>query len=150
MQEGDRLSDEDLFKFLADMRRPSSVLRRLRPITGTFKNWELSITLRSRPDSIEQTERSECFRLFLFPFALWQFANVDHSPAEVGHIASSGEPSLLPDPWPSSSQTLPRQQGAPHPGDLGVPCQRRLRAQHYIQVNDILYIYIYIHICMHT
>ena len=34
-QEGDRLSDEDLFKFLADMRRPSSILRRLRPITGT-------------------------------------------------------------------------------------------------------------------
>uniref|UniRef100_A0A8C8GF99 Dedicator of cytokinesis 7 n=1 Tax=Oncorhynchus tshawytscha TaxID=74940 RepID=A0A8C8GF99_ONCTS len=32
-QEGDRLSDEDLYKFLADMRRPSSVLRRLRPIT---------------------------------------------------------------------------------------------------------------------
>uniref|UniRef100_A0A8C7CGX3 Dedicator of cytokinesis 7 n=1 Tax=Oncorhynchus kisutch TaxID=8019 RepID=A0A8C7CGX3_ONCKI len=36
-QEGDRLSDEDLYKFLADMRRPSSVLRRLRPITGTLK-----------------------------------------------------------------------------------------------------------------
>lgn len=34
MQEGDRLSDEDLYKFLADMRRPSSVLRRLRPVTG--------------------------------------------------------------------------------------------------------------------
>lgn len=33
-KEGDRLSDEDLYKFLADMRRPSSVLRRLRPITG--------------------------------------------------------------------------------------------------------------------
>uniref|UniRef100_A0A665V8S5 Dedicator of cytokinesis 6 n=1 Tax=Echeneis naucrates TaxID=173247 RepID=A0A665V8S5_ECHNA len=33
-QEGDRLSDEDLYKFLADMRRPSSVLRRLRPVTG--------------------------------------------------------------------------------------------------------------------
>uniref|UniRef100_A0A670ZX89 Dedicator of cytokinesis 6 n=1 Tax=Pseudonaja textilis TaxID=8673 RepID=A0A670ZX89_PSETE len=32
-QEGDRLSDEDLYKFLADMRRPSSVLRRLRPVT---------------------------------------------------------------------------------------------------------------------
>uniref|UniRef100_A0A670KMT5 Dedicator of cytokinesis 6 n=1 Tax=Podarcis muralis TaxID=64176 RepID=A0A670KMT5_PODMU len=31
-QEGDRLSDEDLYKFLADMRRPSSVLRRLRPL----------------------------------------------------------------------------------------------------------------------
>lgn len=36
-QEGDRLSDEDLYKFLADMRRPSSVLRRLRPITGILK-----------------------------------------------------------------------------------------------------------------
>uniref|UniRef100_A0A8C2KP59 Dedicator of cytokinesis 7 n=1 Tax=Cyprinus carpio TaxID=7962 RepID=A0A8C2KP59_CYPCA len=36
-QEGDRLSDEDLYKFLADMRRPSSVLRRLRPITGKLK-----------------------------------------------------------------------------------------------------------------
>lgn len=30
------MSDEDLYKFLADMRRPSSVLRRLRPITGTI------------------------------------------------------------------------------------------------------------------
>ncbi|XP_067416642.1 dedicator of cytokinesis protein 6 isoform X2 [Emydura macquarii macquarii] len=36
-QEGDRLSDEDLFKFLADMRRPSSVLRRLRPVTAQLK-----------------------------------------------------------------------------------------------------------------
>lgn len=34
MKEGDRMSDEDLYKFLADMRRPSSVLRRLRPVTG--------------------------------------------------------------------------------------------------------------------
>ncbi|XP_028857801.1 dedicator of cytokinesis protein 7 isoform X21 [Denticeps clupeoides] len=36
-QEGDRLSDEDLYKFLADMRRPTSVLRRLRPITAQLK-----------------------------------------------------------------------------------------------------------------
>ncbi|XP_075688862.1 dedicator of cytokinesis protein 7 isoform X15 [Rhinoderma darwinii] len=36
-QEGERLSDEDLYKFLADMRRPSSVLRRLRPITAQLK-----------------------------------------------------------------------------------------------------------------
>lgn len=35
------MSDEDLYKFLADMRRPSSVLRRLRPITGTNMDWEL-------------------------------------------------------------------------------------------------------------
>ncbi|XP_036409300.1 dedicator of cytokinesis protein 7-like [Megalops cyprinoides] len=36
-QEGDRLSDEDLYKFLADMRRPSSLLRRLRPVTAQLK-----------------------------------------------------------------------------------------------------------------
>ncbi|XP_044134776.1 dedicator of cytokinesis protein 6 isoform X6 [Bufo gargarizans] len=36
-QEGDRLSDEDLYKFLADMKRPSSVLRRLRPVTAQLK-----------------------------------------------------------------------------------------------------------------
>ncbi|VTJ91581.1 Hypothetical predicted protein [Marmota monax] len=35
-QEAERLSDEDLFKFLADMRRPSSLLRRLRPVTGAW------------------------------------------------------------------------------------------------------------------
>nr|XP_032636262.1 dedicator of cytokinesis protein 6 isoform X2 [Chelonoidis abingdonii] len=36
-QEGDRLSAEDLYKFLADMRRPTSLLRRLRPITAQLK-----------------------------------------------------------------------------------------------------------------
>ncbi|TFK01351.1 DNA excision repair protein ERCC-1-like [Platysternon megacephalum] len=35
--EGDRLSAEDLYKFLADMRRPSSLLRRLRPVTAQLK-----------------------------------------------------------------------------------------------------------------
>ncbi|GAB1293953.1 Dedicator of cytokinesis protein 6 [Apodemus speciosus] len=35
--EAERLSDEDLFKFLADMRRPSSLLRRLRPVTAQLK-----------------------------------------------------------------------------------------------------------------
>ena len=44
-QEGDRLSDEDLYKFLADMRRPSSVLRRLRPITGTGVFFHLNTIL---------------------------------------------------------------------------------------------------------
>ncbi|XP_076850145.1 dedicator of cytokinesis protein 6-like isoform X2 [Brachyhypopomus gauderio] len=36
-QASDRLSDEDLYKFLADMRRPTSVLRRLRPVTAQLK-----------------------------------------------------------------------------------------------------------------
>lgn len=39
LKEGDRLSDEDLYKFLADMRRPSSVLRRLRPVTGKQRHF---------------------------------------------------------------------------------------------------------------
>uniref|UniRef100_A0A3Q3R0N4 Dedicator of cytokinesis 6 n=1 Tax=Monopterus albus TaxID=43700 RepID=A0A3Q3R0N4_MONAL len=45
-QEGDRMSDEDLYKFLADMRRPSSVLRRLRPVTA-----QLKIDISPAPDS---------------------------------------------------------------------------------------------------
>ncbi|KAL4630060.1 dedicator of cytokinesis protein 8 isoform X3 [Arapaima gigas] len=36
-QEGDRLSDEDLFKFLADIKRTSSLQRRIKTITGTIK-----------------------------------------------------------------------------------------------------------------
>ncbi|KAI1900071.1 hypothetical protein AGOR_G00046260 [Albula goreensis] len=36
-QEGDRLSDEDLFKFLADIKRYSSLQRRIKTITGTIK-----------------------------------------------------------------------------------------------------------------
>nr|XP_015204455.1 PREDICTED: dedicator of cytokinesis protein 6 [Lepisosteus oculatus] len=45
-KEGDRLSDEDLYKFLADMRRPSSLLRRLRPVTA-----QLKIDISPAPDS---------------------------------------------------------------------------------------------------
>ncbi|KAJ8380780.1 hypothetical protein SKAU_G00015580 [Synaphobranchus kaupii] len=36
-QEGDRLSDEDLFKFLADIKRYSSLQRRIKTITGIIK-----------------------------------------------------------------------------------------------------------------
>ncbi|XP_073478725.1 dedicator of cytokinesis protein 6 isoform X7 [Aquarana catesbeiana] len=36
-QEGDRMSDEDLYKVLADMKRPSTALRRLRPVTAHLK-----------------------------------------------------------------------------------------------------------------
>ncbi|XP_041042551.1 dedicator of cytokinesis protein 8 isoform X2 [Carcharodon carcharias] len=36
-QEGDRLSDEDLLKFLAELKRSSASLRRLRPISGVIK-----------------------------------------------------------------------------------------------------------------
>ncbi|XP_063036087.1 dedicator of cytokinesis protein 8 isoform X1 [Melospiza melodia melodia] len=36
-QEGDRLSDEDLFKFLADFKRSSSLQRRIKTVPGTLK-----------------------------------------------------------------------------------------------------------------
>ncbi|XP_077861413.1 dedicator of cytokinesis protein 7-like [Saccoglossus kowalevskii] len=36
-QESDKLTDEDLYKFLADLKRPSSVLKRLKCIPGTLK-----------------------------------------------------------------------------------------------------------------
>ncbi|XP_052102074.1 dedicator of cytokinesis protein 7-like [Mytilus californianus] len=36
-QEGDKLSDEDLYKFLADLKRPSSVLKRVKCLPGTLK-----------------------------------------------------------------------------------------------------------------
>ncbi|XP_072019097.1 dedicator of cytokinesis protein 7-like isoform X1 [Amphiura filiformis] len=36
-QESDRLTDEDLFKFLADLKRPTSVLKRLKCIPGSLK-----------------------------------------------------------------------------------------------------------------
>lgn len=52
MKEGDRLSDEDLYKFLADMRRPSSVLRRLRPVTGKLQNTCTRVIVRHIFDQI--------------------------------------------------------------------------------------------------
>ncbi|XP_033636293.1 dedicator of cytokinesis protein 7-like isoform X4 [Asterias rubens] len=36
-QEGERLSDDDLYKFLADLKRPTSVLKRLKCIPGSLK-----------------------------------------------------------------------------------------------------------------
>ena len=37
LQESDKLTDEDLFKFLADLKRPTSVLKRLKCIPGDLK-----------------------------------------------------------------------------------------------------------------
>ncbi|XP_033123079.1 dedicator of cytokinesis protein 7-like isoform X2 [Anneissia japonica] len=36
-QEGDKLSDDDLYKFLADLKRPTSILKRLKCIPGSLK-----------------------------------------------------------------------------------------------------------------
>ncbi|XP_029474486.1 dedicator of cytokinesis protein 7 isoform X5 [Rhinatrema bivittatum] len=61
-QEGDRLSDEDLYKFLADMRRPSSVLRRLRPITA-----QLKIDISPAPENPNYCLTPELLQVKLYP-----------------------------------------------------------------------------------
>ncbi|XP_078188193.1 dedicator of cytokinesis protein 7 isoform X33 [Callithrix jacchus] len=61
-QEGDRLSDEDLYKFLADMRRPSSVLRRLRPITA-----QLKIDISPAPENPHYCLTPELLQVKLYP-----------------------------------------------------------------------------------
>ncbi|ELW66799.1 Dedicator of cytokinesis protein 6 [Tupaia chinensis] len=61
-QEGDRLSDEDLYKFLADMRRPSSVLRRLRPITA-----QLKIDISPAPENPYYCLTPELLQVKLYP-----------------------------------------------------------------------------------
>uniref|UniRef100_A0A3Q3WTZ9 Uncharacterized protein n=1 Tax=Mola mola TaxID=94237 RepID=A0A3Q3WTZ9_MOLML len=61
-QEGDRLSDEDLYKFLADMRRPSSVLRRLRPVTA-----QLKIDISPAPDSPHYCLSPELLHVLPYP-----------------------------------------------------------------------------------
>ncbi|XP_056870057.1 dedicator of cytokinesis protein 7-like isoform X1 [Takifugu flavidus] len=61
-QEGDRLSDEDLYKFLADMRRPSSVLRRLRPVTAKLK-----IDISPAPDSPQYCLSPELLHVKPYP-----------------------------------------------------------------------------------
>ncbi|KAJ8389100.1 hypothetical protein AAFF_G00123060 [Aldrovandia affinis] len=60
--EGDRLSDEDLYKFLADMRRPSSVLRRLRPVTA-----QLKIDISPAPDSPQYCLSPELLHVKPYP-----------------------------------------------------------------------------------
>ncbi|KAJ7427678.1 hypothetical protein WISP_04970 [Willisornis vidua] len=61
-EEGDRLSDEDLYKFLADMRRPSSVLRRLRPITA-----QLKIDISPAPENPHYCLTPELLQVKLYP-----------------------------------------------------------------------------------
>uniref|UniRef100_A0A8B9F540 Dedicator of cytokinesis 7 n=1 Tax=Amazona collaria TaxID=241587 RepID=A0A8B9F540_9PSIT len=61
-QEGDRLSDDDLYKFLVDMKRPSSVLRRLRPITA-----QLKIDISPAPENPHYCLTPELLQVKLYP-----------------------------------------------------------------------------------
>nr|XP_033779450.1 dedicator of cytokinesis protein 6 isoform X8 [Geotrypetes seraphini] len=61
-QEGDRLSNDDLYKFLADMRRPSSALRRLRPVTA-----QLKIDISPAPESPQYSLSPELLHVKPYP-----------------------------------------------------------------------------------
>ena len=43
-QEGDKLSDEDLYKFLADLKRQSSVIKRLKCLPGNRSSAVIGFT----------------------------------------------------------------------------------------------------------
>jgi len=61
-QESDRLSDEDLFKILADLRRPSSLVRRLKCIPGTLK-----LDISAPPDKLMYCLTPELLKVYPYP-----------------------------------------------------------------------------------
>ena len=61
-QESDKLRDEDLYKFLIDLKRPSPVLKRLKCIRGTLK-LDISVA----PDQMKHCLTPELAKLIPFP-----------------------------------------------------------------------------------
>ena len=61
-QEGDKLRDDDLYKFLIDLKRPSPVLKRLKCIRGTLK-LDISVA----PEQIKHSLTPELAKLIPFP-----------------------------------------------------------------------------------
>ena len=61
-QEGDKLRDEDLYKFLQDLKRPSPVLKRLKCIRGTLK-LDISVA----PEPVKHCLTPELSKLIPFP-----------------------------------------------------------------------------------
>ncbi|XP_065513982.1 dedicator of cytokinesis protein 8 [Caloenas nicobarica] len=61
-QEGDRLSDEDLFKFLADFKRSSSLQRRIKTLPGTLK-----LEISAAPESLGYCLTPELLPVKPFP-----------------------------------------------------------------------------------
>lgn len=149
VKEGDRLSDEDLYKFLADMRRPSSVLRRLRPVTGELRDpcrrvvvhvifywvwwlhhaaamvWSLSF-LACKPTW------SCKFKVLILVCLVCLWFAWPCSPVEDRHLSSSRLASLLPVTRAASCQTLPRPTCSPNQGSAGVPCSLCVHPTHHL------------------
>ena len=61
-QESDKLRDEDLYKFLIDLKRPSPVLKRLKCIRGTLK-LDISVA----PEQMKHCLTTELTKLIPFP-----------------------------------------------------------------------------------
>ncbi len=61
-QEGDKLRDDDLYKFLIDLKRPSPVLKRLKCIRGTLK-LDISVA----PEQVKHSLTPELAKLIPFP-----------------------------------------------------------------------------------
>ncbi|KAL3867584.1 hypothetical protein ACJMK2_040468 [Sinanodonta woodiana] len=61
-QEGDKLSDEDLYKYLQDLKRPSNVLKKVKCIRGTIK-----LDIAPCPDEVRHTLTPELWKVEPFP-----------------------------------------------------------------------------------
>lgn len=61
-QEGEKLKDEDLYKYLLDLKRPSTVLKKVKCIRGTLK-LDISVA----PDQVKNCFTPELARLIPFP-----------------------------------------------------------------------------------
>lgn len=125
-KEGDRLSDEDLYKFLADMRRPSSVLRRLRPVTGKHNMLSfINIFL----------QEGQFSNAIFFYFVVYQLFILSFSSAEDRHISSSRLASLLFIARTAAREALPRPACSANQRGAGVPSAQRIHTSHHVQVR---------------
>ncbi|XP_053393820.1 dedicator of cytokinesis protein 7-like isoform X3 [Mercenaria mercenaria] len=61
-QEGDKLSDEDLYKYLIDIKRPSNVLKRVKCIPGTLK-----LDISPCPDEPKQVLTADLWKVEPYP-----------------------------------------------------------------------------------
>ncbi|KAG8222988.1 hypothetical protein J437_LFUL002711 [Ladona fulva] len=61
-KESDKLRDEDLYKFLQELKRPCSVMKKLKCIPGTLK-----LDVAPCPDEVKYSITTELARLYPYP-----------------------------------------------------------------------------------
>ncbi|XP_052826042.1 dedicator of cytokinesis protein 7 isoform X2 [Octopus bimaculoides] len=93
-QEGDKLSDDDLYKFLVDMKRPSSVLKRLKSISGTLKFDALPC-----PEEVPYSRTPELYKIYPFPEdklkEIWETKEVQEFPSKEVYVPYTSYRNLL-------------------------------------------------------